>query len=339
MPGPSISIALCTHNGARYLQAQLDSLSRQTAPPAELVIGDDASGDATLEIVERFCKSAPFPVRIIARSERLGHTENFFATARECRGAWIAFADQDDVWFDGKLAEVQAVIAAHPEVLLVNQRALLCDENLTPRSAAPFPDEPRPGLHPTPHRRLPLVWPGFLMTIRARLLHDFDPELRPTLPHDGLRIGHGRWAFLLAAALGSYYVTKAPSACYRRHPDALTGAYAPARRSRRDFRAASHLALQSQRDYARAMAPALERLAALAPSPDDRPRLARAARCYDRAEEALNRRMACYEGATLAWRLSAWLEAGWDGAYCGPPLHAGGTRAAAKDFLASLKAR
>ena len=39
--GPRISVALCTFDGARFLQAQLESLAAQTRPPDELVACDD----------------------------------------------------------------------------------------------------------------------------------------------------------------------------------------------------------------------------------------------------------------------------------------------------------
>lgn len=333
MAAPSISIALCTRNGARFLEAQLASLARQSALPDELVVGDDASDDATLEIVARFAREAPFPMRTIARREAVGHRENFLATARECRGEWIAFADQDDVWLEHKLAESRAVIAAHPQVLLVNQRALLCDEALSPRSEAPFPPDRRAGLHHRPHRRLPLVWPGFLMTVHARLLRDFDPALRPRLG-DGSPIGHGRWSFLLAAALGSYFVTAAPAALYRRHPETLTGEYRDAPRRLGGLTARSHQAVDAERDYAAAAAAALGRLAEVA-APEDMLHLRAAAADYAEAGDALARRCRCYSGA-LASRLGAWLSAARRGAYVGSPLYAGGFRAGAKDAAAAL---
>ena len=42
-------------------QQQLQSLSKQTLLPAELIICDDTSVDATVDIIKRFSESAPFP--------------------------------------------------------------------------------------------------------------------------------------------------------------------------------------------------------------------------------------------------------------------------------------
>ena len=71
---PSLSIALASYNGERYISEQLDSIAKQTRLPDELVISDDASIDATPAIIEDCARQAPFPVRLLRNSERLGST-------------------------------------------------------------------------------------------------------------------------------------------------------------------------------------------------------------------------------------------------------------------------
>ena len=45
----SVSVALCTRNGAEFLGEQLDSILNQTMPPAQLVLSDDDSTDGTFD--------------------------------------------------------------------------------------------------------------------------------------------------------------------------------------------------------------------------------------------------------------------------------------------------
>lgn len=52
----SISIAMCTYNGARYVEEQLDSIINQTLPPNEIVVCDDGSTDDTAGIVEKILR-------------------------------------------------------------------------------------------------------------------------------------------------------------------------------------------------------------------------------------------------------------------------------------------
>lgn len=128
-----ISVALCTYNGAKYLQDQLNSIAAQTRLPDELVVCDDASSDETIAIIETFAHQAPFPVRLYPTEENLGSTRNFDRAIAHCTGDWIALADQDDYWFPNKLAVFEQVIHQHPEVGLVFSDAQLADTTLQPQ--------------------------------------------------------------------------------------------------------------------------------------------------------------------------------------------------------------
>ena len=48
-----VAILLCTFNGARFLQGQLDSYAAQTHANWTVWASDDGSGDGTLAILER----------------------------------------------------------------------------------------------------------------------------------------------------------------------------------------------------------------------------------------------------------------------------------------------
>lgn len=110
-----ISVALCTRNGAHFLGAQLDSLLAQTRLPGELVVCDDASGDASVAVVEAFAMRAPFPVRLRRNDKRLGIGANFEQAIRLCEGDIVALCDQDDVWMPDKLARLTELFAAGAE--------------------------------------------------------------------------------------------------------------------------------------------------------------------------------------------------------------------------------
>ena len=102
----SISVALCTYNGERFLEEQLESISAQTVLPEELVVCDDGSTDGTLAILAKFATSAPFTVRVFKNENRLGSTKNFEKAIKHCTGDIIALCDQDDVWSRYKIERV-----------------------------------------------------------------------------------------------------------------------------------------------------------------------------------------------------------------------------------------
>jgi len=125
-----LSVAMCTYNGELYLREQLASIAKQTRLPDELVVCDDGSTDATLEILEDFQKESPFPVRIYRNEKNLGPTKNFEKAIRLCSGDIIALSDQDDVWLPEKLEILEKALKEHPEAGYVFSDALVVDEML-----------------------------------------------------------------------------------------------------------------------------------------------------------------------------------------------------------------
>lgn len=101
-PTPRISVVMCTYNGEKYIEAQLDSILSQELPPCEIIIQDDGSQDDTLDIAERYRREHP-QVRLVRNGRRLGFNANFATALRRATGELVAVADQDDIWFPQKL--------------------------------------------------------------------------------------------------------------------------------------------------------------------------------------------------------------------------------------------
>lgn len=132
MARQKISIALCTYNGSRYLEEQLDSIAAQTRRPDEMVICDDCSTDSTLDIIEIFAGRAAFPVRLRINDKNLGSARNFEKAMGLCTGDIIALSDQDDVWRPDKLEQIEAKFSVSPGAGLVFSDAEVVDEHLCP---------------------------------------------------------------------------------------------------------------------------------------------------------------------------------------------------------------
>ena len=124
---PTISVALATYNGERFLAAQLASLANQSVRPAEVVIADDNSSDSTLAIISEFAGQAPFEVRILQNKQRLGYRFNFLQLAEACRSDLISFCDQDDIWHYDKLHFMQEVFNDANVLLAFHNSALIAE--------------------------------------------------------------------------------------------------------------------------------------------------------------------------------------------------------------------
>jgi len=117
---PLISVVIPSYNGARYLEACLQSLLRQTCDSVEIVVVDNASKDDTAQIVSRIA-----PAAILRRMPRnLGFAGAANAGIREARGGWIALLNNDTEAEADWLSECMAAAARHPEASFLACRIL-----------------------------------------------------------------------------------------------------------------------------------------------------------------------------------------------------------------------
>ncbi|MEZ0483590.1 glycosyltransferase family 2 protein [Fibrella aquatica] len=129
---PSLSVALCTYNGASYLRDQWNSLLAQEWIPNELIVSDDGSTDGTLALVRELAQTAPFPVTILANEKPLGYNGNFSQAIAACTGELIFLCDQDDVWFPHKTRTLATYLINTPQHDVVFGNATVADQHLTP---------------------------------------------------------------------------------------------------------------------------------------------------------------------------------------------------------------
>lgn len=123
----TLSIALCTYNGSRFLREQLQSLADQTLQPFEVVICDDCSLDNTISIIQEF--SNVLNIKTFVNDFSLKVTKNFEKAISLCSGDIILMCDQDDVWHADKLAKIQSCFQEKPSQLVV-----FCDADLVNES-------------------------------------------------------------------------------------------------------------------------------------------------------------------------------------------------------------
>jgi glycosyltransferase involved in cell wall biosynthesis len=212
----TISIAMATYNGARFIREQLDSLAAQTVLPLELIVTDDGSSDDTLAIIEEFAKTAPFQVQIVRNETRLGFRTNFMKCATLCTGDLIAFCDQDDIWFEQKL-ERQLSHFADPMVFLSCHNAKLIDQQGRDvgRSLHQFPSSlPFSYCSASPFA----YCHGFTQVFRRQLLSFFclwDSSIEHYMITE--RMAHDRWYFFLALVIGFVKYDPESLALYRQH--------------------------------------------------------------------------------------------------------------------------
>ena len=89
---PLVSIALCTYNGARYLQEQIDSILAQTYQNIEIIVVDDCSQDTTISILEHYANSAN--LKYVINEKNKGFVKSFERAISLCEGEYILLSDK-----------------------------------------------------------------------------------------------------------------------------------------------------------------------------------------------------------------------------------------------------
>ena len=99
-----VSIVMATYNGREFLKEQLQSILDQTWSNIEVIICDDASSDGTQEIIMAIAKQDD-RIKYYFNKTNNGVNKNFESGFLKASGAFIAIADQDDVWKNNKIEE------------------------------------------------------------------------------------------------------------------------------------------------------------------------------------------------------------------------------------------
>ena len=105
---PKIIVLLAAYNGATYLEEQLDSLLGQRGVDLDVVVSLDNSTDESLSIIQDYMKQYP-NLRCLEYGASFGSAgQNFFHLINvvdTSQYAYVAFADQDDIWHEDKLGQ------------------------------------------------------------------------------------------------------------------------------------------------------------------------------------------------------------------------------------------
>lgn len=212
---PLVSIAMATYNGERFLRQQLDSIYAQTYPNIEVLVSDDRSVDGTVRILEEYRRTHGLAYSV--NEARLGYPGNFARATSMCSGAYIAFADQDDIFLPGKIETLIREIGSYS---LIYSDAALIDEQGTVLAPSYMRYVHYPMLTGKPFREL--VFSCFIRGFQVLFTREL---LRAALPVPE-RVTHDDWFTILAAKLGGIKYLDQPLVHYRQHGGNVTGSLA-----------------------------------------------------------------------------------------------------------------
>ena len=221
-----ITVLLATWHGARFLDAQLQSLHNQTGPPCSVLARDDGSTDGTRAILDGWAERHPGWLKILPDDgTRRGASGSFGVLLAACPTPYAMMCDQDDHWHPDKIARSWALMLALERLhgshvpLLIHGDARLIDEN-----ARALPGNLAAMLH---HRLEDACRPA------RQVLHNYvtgctlmlnRPLINLAIPIPEAAVWHDWWIGLLACVCGKVACIPGTVLDYRQHPANVLGA-------------------------------------------------------------------------------------------------------------------
>jgi len=117
MSSPLVTIGCAVYNGEETLARAFDSLVGQEYENLEILVSDDCSKDRSREIIAEYAKRDG-RINVLDNPVNVGVTRNFNRLAREARGKYFMWGDQDDIRDKSFVRKAVAALEADPDAVL-----------------------------------------------------------------------------------------------------------------------------------------------------------------------------------------------------------------------------
>lgn len=126
-----LSIIVLVYNHENYLVEALNSINRQKFEfNVEVLIGNDASSDGTLDILNKYKFNKYIDCKIINREKNIGATNNLYDLILRCTGEYIAILEGDDFWnYNDKILRQIDFLEQNKKYVACYTNVHLVDEN------------------------------------------------------------------------------------------------------------------------------------------------------------------------------------------------------------------
>ena len=142
----NVTVLMSTYNGEKYINEQLESIINQKGVNQSILIRDDGSSDATVNILKQYEEKK---VLSFYCGENVRPARSFLDLLKHAPDTtYYAFSDQDDYWLDDKLQIAVEKMKRYSNRLpiLYCGRPRIVDQNL--KYLVPL-DSRTPSIHPT----------------------------------------------------------------------------------------------------------------------------------------------------------------------------------------------
>lgn len=206
----TVSVAMTTYNGAKYIKTQIESILLQLAENDELIISDDGSTDGTISIIESYLGDPR--VRLV-KGPSSGVVKNFEYVISLTRNDIILLADQDDYWLPTKIDTVRIFFRDHTHYnLLLHDMYEATNTDIEQKAFAKTSFEIRKRQHGVLYNTLYNGYYGCCMAFTKELKNILLPFPKSVVLYD-------QWISLVSEKMKRSYFMQTPLIAHRRHAD------------------------------------------------------------------------------------------------------------------------
>jgi alpha-1,3-rhamnosyltransferase len=123
----TVSVVVPSYNHARFIEATLRSIMKQTLLPAELIVIDDGSSDDSTRVIDHVLNDCPFACEFVARDNR-GLCTTLNEGFERTRGEYFAYLGSDDLWLPDFLKARVGLLESRRRAVLAYGHAYFVDE-------------------------------------------------------------------------------------------------------------------------------------------------------------------------------------------------------------------
>lgn len=215
-----VAVLLCTCNGGKHLEEQLDSIAQQRFRYIDIWVSDDGSTDVTLELLEQYKQSWKKGRFVIKSGPRKGFAANFLSLVNDTDidADFYAYCDQDDIWERDKLSRAVSFLRGNE----IDRAGLYCSRTALMSESGEMMGISSPLFRRKPHFRNALV-----QSLAGGNTMVFNQKTKSFLCQAGTPeiVIHDWWTYMIVTGVGGKVIYDPESTTrYRQHCDNEIGA-------------------------------------------------------------------------------------------------------------------
>jgi len=218
-----VEVLICTHNGARFLSEQLDSILGQSVPVDVIHIHDYASIDSTRDIILDY-NNRYVNIQYEIFENAMGPAISFLSSMNLIKSnlgekSILFLADQDDIWLSDKVSRVISAFQSDVDFVFHNVEVVDSEGYSSSRREyfyGNFWNVNRDFKLPNLYFTNPII--GHTIALTGRLLNRLDLNASQSIPMHDWHI-----AFQVLHAKSSFKYIAESLSLYRQHDSNLLG--------------------------------------------------------------------------------------------------------------------